>query len=360
VTEKYFDGLGNIVVTFGPDIFVQNISLSGKLPVFSQQSEIFVGSDVTDNRSQGPVVLHSGSKSDFTIGKGTFTIKNDFEIKTGAEFTVATDNTYPDYKFYYEGHVNTDQADGTEWQTVNFDDEYENPVVVMGPVSYNGSDPSTVRIKNTSATSFDCQIDEWGNQSTGKHTTERIDFMVMESGKYTIGGLKAEAGVIENVNGSFSNHSFSQNFSEKPVVIAQAVTTNGLSAVTTRLQNISTSGFEVKAQEEEDNDGTHNSEKVAFIAIEPGYGSLYGQRIEVGRTANTVTDSWHTINFDNVFSITPQSFVGQIQTYDGGDPCTLRKQHLSTSSIEVFIEEEESSDSETGHTDEEVGYIVIE
>jgi len=340
------------------NMFVQNKTFSDQKHIIAQ-NDISAGSDVTTSIPEGPVTVNNGSNVTIRPGQN-LTIKNDFEVKIGAEFTVATDNTYPNYKMYYETHVNTNQSDGTQWHTEHFDDEYENPVVVMGPVSHNGSDPSTVRVKNTSPTSFDYQIDEW-DYLDGGHTSERIDYIVMEAGTYNLGGLKTEAGIIEDVNGSFSSHSFSQSFEEKPVVIAQVVTANGASAVTTRLKNISTSGFEVKAQEEQGNDGTHYNEKVAFIAIEPGYGSLYGQLLEVGRTDNTVTDDWYTVSFDNNnFTSTPTSFVGQIQTYDGSDPCNLRKQSMSNSEVTIKVEEEKSADSETNHTSEVVGYIVIE
>ncbi len=39
-------------------------------------------------------------------------------------------------------------------QTVNLGQSYNNPVVIMGTLSYNGGDPSTVRVKDVTANSF--------------------------------------------------------------------------------------------------------------------------------------------------------------------------------------------------------------
>ena len=54
----------------------------------------------------------------------------------------------------------------------------------MGVLSYNGGDPSTVRVKDVTSTSFAVQIQEWSYLDTW-HTTEEISWMVVEAGHYT-------------------------------------------------------------------------------------------------------------------------------------------------------------------------------
>ncbi|MFW6222341.1 MAG: C25 family cysteine peptidase, partial [Bacteroidota bacterium] len=340
------------------DFFVQDKTFPNSKKIFAQNN-ISVGSDVTTTISSGQVSLEPGS--DIVLSPGnTLEIKNDFEVKVGAEFEIKTDNLFPYYTFYHGNNVSVSQSGASEWHTENLPEGYNEPVVVLGPISYNGPNPCNVRIKSITGNSFEYQIDEW-NYLDGAHITERIDYIVMEAGTYTIDGLKAEAGIIEDVHGNFKNHTFSQNFSEPPVVLTQVVGVNNASAIVTRLRNISTSGFEVRTQEEEASDGVYFFEKIAFIAIEPGYGSLSGNLIEVGRTNNAVTDNWYTVSFDNNnFTNTPTTFVGQIQTYDGSDPCGLRKQSMSSSGVTIKVEEEKSADRETNHTSEVVGYIVIE
>jgi hypothetical protein len=355
-----FNGNGKIVY-LSDDVFAQNISINDNIKsIYTGESDIFVGANVINDayKSTGPVTIESGSDVSFNIGN-SLSIENDFEVKQGAEFRVEVQSSYPSEAVFSHHNISVDQSSGIQWHTVNFNDTYTNPVVVMGPMTYEGTDPSTLRVKNVSSGAFEFQIDEWDYLFPGTHYQERVDYMVMEAGTYTIGDIKVEAGIIDNVDHNVKTHVFTQNFSTTPIVITQVITYNGSDAVVTRLNNISQSQFQVKLQEQE-NKGTHVSEKVAYIAIEPGYGYVNGQRIEAGRTGNTVTDDWHTILLNHVFTTPPTSFVGQIQTYDGGDPCGIRKLQMSASDVVIKIEEEQSANSETDHTTEVVGYIVIE
>jgi hypothetical protein len=47
-------------------------------------------------------------------------------------------------------------------------------------------------------------------------------------------------------------------------------------------------------------------------------------------------------------------------TTDGGDTATLRHRTLGSGSVTLFMEEEASKDSETGHTTERVGLLLFE
>jgi len=74
---------------------------------------------------------------------------------------------------YEHGVIEMAQADAGDWTSVSLQNTYQNPVVLMGPISYNGGDPSTVRVSNVISTSFDFQVDEW-DYKDGAHTTEQI------------------------------------------------------------------------------------------------------------------------------------------------------------------------------------------
>ena len=245
------------------------------------------------------------------------------------------------------------------WKNINFPDDYDNPVVIAGPLTTNGWDPATIRINAVTSNACDIQIDEW-DYLDGYRLSEKMSMLVMEAGQYNIGGLKVEAGIIENVNHYFQSHSFSQNFEEVPVVLTQVITQNDPAAVVTRHRNTSTTSFELRLQEEQAADGIHGNEQVAYIAIEPGYGVFCGQHIEVGRTANAVDHNWHTISFNNTFTSTPGCFIAGLQTYNGGDPCSIKRKDLGMNNVKVMVEEETSADTETNHINEVVGYIIFE
>jgi len=254
------------------------------------------------------------------------------------------------------GTISNSQGSSADWYMVNFTNTYTSPIVVMGPPSFNGADPEVMRVKNVGSASFQYQQDEWDYRDGG-HTTEDIGYMVAEEGNSTIGGLAIEAGSISGVNDGFTLVSFNQGFSTTPVVVAQVVTVNEGSAVTTRIQNVSTTGFEIKLQEEEAG-GSHANETVHYIAIEKGSGSEGGIDVLVDNTGNSVTEAWFAESFST--SITSPVFIAEMQTYDGGDPCAIRMKSLSSTGVQVFAEEEASADTEIGHTSEDVGYIVIE
>ena len=255
------------------------------------------------------------------------------------------------------GTVTVNQASKSTWTTVNLMNSYANPVVVMQPASFNGSHPTTIRIRNVTESSFEFQMDEW-DYLDGAHTTETLGYLVMEAGAYQLqDGTLVEAGTFD-VNHNFGAVLFSQSFYETPVILSQVLTFNGASAAVTRQRNASPSGFEVKVQEEEANDGAHAVETVGYIAIEPSVGTTADLAYEAQRTPDAVNHSWYTIGFLQSYS--DPVFLATLQSYDGRDTAGLRYTQLGTDSVDVFVEEETSRDSDLAHTTEVVGYIAFD
>ncbi len=238
-------------------------------------------------------------------------------------------------------------------RTVNISG-FTNPRVVMGPPSFAGSHPSTIRVRNVGASSFQHNLQEW-DYLDGAHTNETMGYLVLDNGAQSLGSLDAEAGSA-NINHTWSTISFSQSFSTAPVVIAQVASFAGAQPVVTRVRNVNASGFQIRLQEEDGNNGTHVLERVDWIAIEPGTTTFDGTKIVAGRTGNSVTHAWATINFS---AVTAPVFLAEMQTFDGSDPAGLRQRNLSTTSAQVKVEEEQSGDTEVNHTTEVVGYVVV-
>jgi hypothetical protein len=72
-----------------------------------------------------------------------------------------------------------------------------------------------------------------------------------------------------------------------------------------------------------------------------------------------VKDSFYTIEFGLPFESEP-FFLADMQTSDGKDTANVRWQNKDNHLVEVQIDEEQSKNSETGHTSEVVGYMVFE
>ena len=56
------------------------------------------------------------------------------------------------------GKITIQQPDRTTWVTVNLTKTFTQPVVVVSPPTYNGSQPTTVRVRNVGSSSFEVQI----------------------------------------------------------------------------------------------------------------------------------------------------------------------------------------------------------
>lgn len=165
---------------------------------------------------------------------------------------------------------------------------------------------------------------------------------------------KMVGGVMENVSQRWKTVRFPVQFSSIPVVFAQIVTKNDPTPVVVRLQNVSTSQFKMRLQEEENEDGIHGLESVAWIAMEKG--EVTGT-LPYEINTKLVSNSSATISF-----ATPKPtpcFIGTIQSFNEKDPVSLRLTSLSSTQAKVFCEEETSLDPETNHGFETVGYIAL-
>ncbi|MEM8961476.1 MAG: trypsin-like peptidase domain-containing protein [Acidobacteriota bacterium] len=229
------------------------------------------------------------------------------------------------------------------------------PRVVMGPVSLAGADPGQIRITNAGSSSFQHRFQEW-DYLDGTHTNETAGWLALPNGASSIGSLDADAGSV-SVDEVWVTVNFAQSFSAAPVVISSVTTFNGSQGTTTRVRNVTANSFQVRLQEEEGNDDNHAFETVHWVAIETGSTTANGHTFVVGRTGNSVTHNFTTINFGQ--SLGSPVFLAAQQTFDGGDTATVRYQSLTASSVQVQVDEETSGDTEVSHTTEVVGYIAI-
>ena len=67
-----------------------------------------------------------------------------------------------------------------------------------------------------------------------------------------------------------------------PVVLSQSQTINDAMSIVTRQRNVMASGFDVRVQEEQAQDGVHAEETIGYIAIQAGIGSTGDLAFEAG------------------------------------------------------------------------------
>lgn len=252
------------------------------------------------------------------------------------------------------GSATVAQKGATSWHSVSFSDDILNAVVVMGPVSFNGKNAATARVRNVTDTGFEFQIEEW-DYLDGKHFVETVGWMAASAGTHQIGGLTVSAGTAMVANQASDRASFDTAFAAAPIIFAQVASDNDSAAVVTRILNVASDGFDFHLQEEEAADGTHAAEDIDWIAIELGDGAAF----DAARTGDSVTNKPSALDFA---ALTPGSgvFLAGMQTEDGTDPSSVRVNNMTSTGVDVFVLEEQSRDAEIRHTDEVIGYLTAD
>jgi len=256
--------------------------------------------------------------------------------------------------------IQVGQVSGNQsWKKITFARSFDDPVIVATILTTEDPAPAVVRIRNLTRTGCEIRLEEW-NYLDGVHGEETIGYLVMERGRYTLAdGTQVEAGrFMTNKTTSYAGMAFSQPFRKVPVMAAAVSTVNEADTVTGRLRKISTRGFEFRMQEQELNSQKHVSETICYVAWEPSSGAVNGTLFEVGRTQNTVTDAYQTIEFFQDYS-EPPVVIADMQTTDGGDTANVRYRNWDLDGIDVQVDEEASRDSESAHTTEVVGYMAF-
>jgi len=168
-----------------------------------------------------------------------------------------------------------------------------------------------------------------------------------------------EAGRFETDSAKkFEAVAFDQPFRISPVVITAVTSVNEVDAVTTRLRNITTTGFEFRMQEQELNAQKHAAETVSYIAWEPSAGVIDDLTFEVDRTLDVVTERFYTIQYRQPFWIIP-TFLADMQTTNDQDAANLRWKDKDSYAIDIKADEGQSRNREMKHRGEVVGYMVF-
>lgn len=248
-------------------------------------------------------------------------------------------------------------------QTILFDRNYDNPVIFVQPLSYNGIQPAIVRIEDVKSDRFIASIQEPSNLD-GKHIKESFSYIVLEKGIWQLeDDTVLEVGTVNTdllAPNGWENIEFTHGFADNPLTFSSIQTDNDSDFVRTRQKNTSTNGFQLAMEEEEaSNNSGHGEETVGWLAISAGSGNWSENNYLAGTTGDKVTHNWHTINFDNNFSRSPV-VLSSLATYDGGDSSGLRYSKLSNNQIDLKIEEDTTSDRETSHTTEAVNFLALD
>ncbi|MDX1654927.1 MAG: S8 family serine peptidase, partial [Candidatus Competibacteraceae bacterium] len=251
-------------------------------------------------------------------------------------------------------------AVGSDWVTVPLVKGYASPVVVARVGEQNDPAPGVVRIRNVTSDSFQVRFQEW-DYLDDVHQPERIFYMVADQGTSQVAGLRVTAGRLDTdrvLGEGSASVSFAVPFATAPALFTSVMTANESDAVTTRVQNISTGGFGIAMQEQESG-GSHASETLGWIALEYGSGETSdGRRIKVFDTV--VDHNPLQVTFGQSFRRSFPTIVADINGVAGSNTVKVAQTGLTWSSVELFLQEEQSADAETVHIPETVSIFVAE
>ncbi len=247
--------------------------------------------------------------------------------------------------------------------TVKLDYSFTNPIVLITMTSHNGTQVAVPRITEIDNNSFTFYTQE-PSYLDARHDTETFSYVVVEKGSWILSdGTKIEAGIL-NTNqlskNGFEDVSFNTDFAYKPAVLSQVQTHNGSDLVDTRQTGAGQDGFKLAMQEDEaGNTGSHKYEDLGWLAIERGSGKSNGHDFSAGSTSDSYDHNWKDIVFQDEFDELPQ-LIANISSHDGSDSSFVRVKNLDKKGAEIAIQEDQSKDSEVGHTTETFDFFSIE
>ncbi|OYR48179.1 hypothetical protein [Halorubrum sp. Ea8] len=239
------------------------------------------------------------------------------------------------------------------------------PVALASVETFNGGNPVGVRMRNVGSSGFELFLEEEQSADDDMaHTIEDVAIFATASGRIhdDADTLIGEAGVLAtdqpdretwhtvSLDGSYAN----------PVAFAQLMTYNGENPSHTRIRNVDSGSFDVKIEEWNYLDGSHDREEIGYVVLEEGVHELEGELpIEAG---TTVADHEFDDDEDNndysyaeTFECNPV-LVSHCQTYNGWHEIVTRNRNVNRRGADVRVQEEENRDG--AHNDETIGYLV--
>lgn len=263
----------------------------------------------------------------------------------------------------------TDQPYVTElqlsenWATSSFLKNYEEaPVAILGVSTYRNKMPLSSRIADLTTDACSFKLHTWDYQlSPELYRPDTLAFMSLQPGRYDWNGVEAEAAFVEAVGTEWKSVEFSKPFGKIPVIFPTQTTDNTTSASSVRIRRVTEKGFDVCLRYEGTLRPANASEKIAFVAVEPGNGSFGEHNLKVGMTPEAVVgdnrSGGYTIEYGMELSNMPL-FYAAMQTEEDTITSVLRIKNRNHTSATLFKDREKAVAHDPVKP-EKVGWMIV-
>ncbi len=320
---------------------------------------------IDDGQFKGIKILSGGSSTSYkdTVDED---MAGSISYRINAEALNKT-NAYSNEAFCYRttGGPILQVADftlsGFEWQNAVLTAGYSGPpIVILGPLTYNNrSVQMTSRVKSVTPGTLNFHIEPWQYiEDPLLEEYENVSLLSVPAGHFEYGRLILESGDISGVADEWKEVTFSEPFQTVPVVFTTQITNNPSFPTTSRIRNVSTSGFEVCLQKEEAVDGSLWGDKVGYLAITPGTGMIDNKKIIVG-SIDQVGDYYYSGEIEVDDSYIDLAVFAGMQTVNDDITSTLRYSITDDGNIRVFKKREKSLGSSPVAKDQ-VAYMIVD
>jgi hypothetical protein len=247
------------------------------------------------------------------------------------------------------------------WKRINFKQIFINPVVIVGDPTYKGKESCTIRLKNVNNKYFYIRLEE-PDKYNQIHINESVNYIVGEKGKWKVPGTNnyVEFGNFNtNITSKkgFKTIQYSSKFPSIPIVLTQIGTFNDSQWVIPRTRKISTNSYQFTMQEEEKNNNLHKSETIYWCAFSKGTYNFQNKKFEC-YSVNNINNKPKRIMYPQPFS-KPPNLITRCSSFNERDPVTTRITKNLKNYFVTFIQEEQTKDKETVHSNETVNYIAF-
>ena len=259
------------------------------------------------------------------------------------------------------------------FSTVSLANTYTSPVIVTFPEYASNTLPLSTRIDNVTSTSFDIKL-QHADSSPSSLSSETVYYMVVEEGAGTIGGVPIEAHTYSTSTTAHTSSwtadskTYTNTYSADPIVLHQVMSYNDANWITTwvsrtsdRTNSPNTSGFQIGLNAAAVA-SSHSAETIGYIVIgQTSSDTESGHVFETTQTSDSITGYGTStpFSFTASFSSAPLVIASQ-QHMDGADGSWLMPNSISSTQIDLFVDEDQVTDSERSHTSEAAGYIAFD